>query len=224
MSVSELSESAQNHLKVIWSLQEWSNEPVTTSTIAARAGLRQSTVSGAVSKLADRGLVEHEPYGAVRLTARGRRMALTMVRRHRLIETFLVSTLGYGWDEVHDEAERLEHAVSDLLVDRIDALLGHPGRDPHGDPIPDADGVVHLPDAILLTDADAGLWRVERISDEDPDLLRHFTAHGLDVGVELTVSAGPPYSGALEIRTAAGPPLSLGRPATDAVRVSGPHA
>src|SRR5690606_22941103 len=120
-----------NHLKVIWSLQEWSSDPVTTSTIAARTGLRLSTASGAVAKLADKGLVEHERYGEVRLTPEGRRLALAMVRRHRLIETFLVETLGYRWDEVHDEAENLEHAVSDLLVDRVDALLGHPTRDPH---------------------------------------------------------------------------------------------
>src|SRR5690554_6655643 len=135
MSVSELSASAQNHLKVIWGLQEWSDDPVLPSTIAEKSGLRPSSVSGAISKLVERGLVEHEPYGAVHLTDAGRRLALDMVRRHRLIETFLVRALGYGWDEVHDEAEELEHAVSDLMVERLDAFLGHPRRDPHGDPI-----------------------------------------------------------------------------------------
>ncbi|TRY18819.1 metal-dependent transcriptional regulator [Tessaracoccus rhinocerotis] len=220
MSVSELSASAQNHLKVIWGLQEWSDDPVLPSTIAEKSGLRPSSVSGAISKLVERGLVEHEPYGAVHLTDAGRRLALDMVRRHRLIETFLVRALGYGWDEVHDEAEELEHAVSDLMVERLDAFLGHPRRDPHGDPIPAVDGSVQQPRAERLSTVAPGRYVVERISDDDPDLLRFFADNGIELDVELVVGEGPAYSGAITVGVGGGAPLPLGRAAAEAVRVS----
>ena len=169
MSVSELSMSTQNYLKAIWSLGEWSTDPVTTSALAARVGVRLSTVSDALRKLTEQGLLEHTPYGAITLSEQGRTHALAMVRRHRLIETFLVEVLDYSWDQVHDEAEHLEHAVSDFLVERMDQHLGHPSRDPHGDPIPAADGSVERPDAVLLSELPAGSTvRVERISDADP--------------------------------------------------------
>jgi DtxR family Mn-dependent transcriptional regulator len=139
-----------------------------------------------------------------------------MVRRHRLIETFLVRTLGYGWEQVHDEAEHLEHAVSDFMIERIDALLDFPQRDPHGDPIPRADGTVDRPAAVPLPEAvaesesttrsggSAGPGEsvrvcVERISDEDPGLLRHLATRGITVGTLLDVAAGDPYAGALSI-------------------------
>ena len=163
----------QDYLKVIWSAREWSDEPVTTKLLAARLGVGASTVSETVRRLADAGLVTHEPYGAVHLTDEGRRHALAMVRRHRLIETFLVEVLGYGWDEVHDEAEVLEHAVSDVFVERLASRLGHPVRDPHGDPIPGPDGELDPPPATTLWDADPGEWTVARISDSDPELLRY---------------------------------------------------
>src|SRR5699024_2252848 len=151
MSVSQLTPSTQNYLKIIWGLQEWSDDPVTPSVIAGKAGLRMSSVSDAIRKLASQELVTHTPYGAVSLTDIGRRHALAMVRRHRLIETFLVETLHYRWDQVHEEADALEHAVSDFLITRIDELLGHPERDPHGDPIPAADGTISTPDAVQLS-------------------------------------------------------------------------
>ncbi|MDO5052333.1 MAG: metal-dependent transcriptional regulator [Pseudoclavibacter sp.] len=224
MSVSELSTSTQNYLKVVWALQEWSEEPVTSSTIAARTGLKLSTVSGAVGKLAAEGLLTHAKYGAVSLTERGRRLAVEMIRRHRLIETFLVRELHYGWEEVHDEAEHLEHAVSDLLVDRIDALLGHPSRDPHGDPIPDRDGTVRAPSARRLSSfAPGGRVLVERFSDEDPQLLRFFAERGLVLGAVLGIEPGAPYSDAVEVRVLdpetgePGEAVPLGRTACDAV-------
>ncbi|TDP89445.1 DtxR family iron (metal) dependent repressor [Leucobacter luti] len=133
MSVSALSASTQNYLKAIWGLTEWSSAQVTPTLIAERTGLKLSSVSDAVRKLASQGLVDHAPYGAVELTETGRSYALVMVRRHRLIEAFLVSVLGYSWDQVHDEAEHLEHAVSDFMIDRIDEFLEFPTRDPHGD-------------------------------------------------------------------------------------------
>ena len=147
----DLSTVAQDYLKVIWTAQEWSLEKVSTKMLAERIGVSASTASESIRKLADQGLVDHEKYGAVTLTEAGRRAALAMVRRHRLMETFLVRELGYSWDEVHDEAEVLEHAVSDRMLDRIDAKLGHPTRDPHGDPIPAADGQVPTPDARQLS-------------------------------------------------------------------------
>lgn len=223
MSVAELSSSAQNYLKVIWGLQEWSSEPVTVTRIAEKTGWRVSTVSGAVTKLADQGLVHRAPYGDVTLSATGRGHALMMVRRHRLMETFLVAVLGYGWDQVHDEAERLEHAVSDFMIERIDELLGHPTRDPHGDPIPSPGGEVHQPGAVLLAATGPGdQVTVERISDADPDLLRFFGDRGIVVGARLSVVAAPPYSDSLHVKVEDFDDVPLGRVATHAVWVSVP--
>ena len=222
MSVSELSTSAQNYLKAVWSLGEWSEEPVTVSAIAERVGVRLSSVSDAMRKLGEQGLVEHSRYGAIALTSQGREHALAMVRRHRLIETFLVRDLGYGWEEVHDEAEQLEHAVSDLLVERLDAHLGRPSRDPHGDPIPAADGSVDQPDAQLLAALPTGTRaRVERISDADPRLLSFCAAQGIVVGAELEIREGPEFSDALEVSlVGSGTAVPLGRSATEAIWAS----
>ncbi|SEE74875.1 metal-dependent transcriptional regulator [Ruania alba] len=222
MSVSQLSASAQNYLKAIWALQEWSDEPTTPSRIAARAGVKLSTVSDAVRKLTDQGLLEHAPYGAITLTAQGRTHALAMVRRHRLIETFLVQVLGYTWDQVHDEAETLEHAVSDFMVERLDAHLGHPTRDPHGDPIPTADGTIDMPDAVMLSGVEPGAQvQVERISDADPALLQFFAEHEVRVGSVLDVRPGAPYSDSMEVGLPDGEAsVPLGRSATDAVWVT----
>lgn len=140
-----LSSVAQDYLKVIWTIQEWSLERISTKLLSEKMGVSASTVSEAIRKLSDQGLVDHARYGSIALTDTGRAAAVSMVRRHRLLETYLVHELGYGWDEVHDEAEILEHAVSDLMISRIDAKLGFPERDPHGDPIPAADGSIPTP-------------------------------------------------------------------------------
>lgn len=223
MSVEHLTPSAQNYLKIIWAVQEWSDDPATPSVIAARAGVAMSSVSDAVRKLAEQELVTHTPYGAVTLTDSGRAAAVAMVRRHRLLETFLVKTLGYTWDEVHDEAEVLEHAVSDVMVDRIDSFLGFPTRDPHGDPIPSKAGHLPTPDAAqLCTMGPEGEVRVERISDEDPTLLQFFADAGIGVGSVLTLSPGAPYSETMNVAVSGGDPIQLGRGATEAVWVSTP--
>lgn len=223
MSVDELTASTQNYLKVIWGLQEWSDEPVSNSAIAEAAGVRLSTVSDALRKLLDQGLVEHARYGNVTLTEPGRSHAVAMTRRHRLIETFLVRMLGYEWDEVHDEADRLEHAVSDELIDRIDRTLGHPTRDPHGDPIPDAAGRVERPDAVRLREVRAPEQvRVERISDADNEMLQYFAGRGLVVDAELEVLPGEPYSDTVMVRVGDGT-ISLGASAANAVWVSAPR-
>ncbi|MEN0130266.1 MAG: metal-dependent transcriptional regulator [Brevundimonas sp.] len=184
----QLSSVSQDYLKVIWSATEWEDRPVTTKMLAARLGVGASTVSETVRRLADSGLVTHEPYGAVGLTDDGRSLALAMVRRHRLVETFLVEVLGYGWDEVHDEAEVLEHAVSDVFVERLAAHLGHPTRDPHGDPIPGPDGAFDPPPATVLWDASPGQWHVARISDADPELLRYVESVGLALDAVVVVA------------------------------------
>lgn len=221
MSVTQLSSSAQNYLKTIWTLAEWSDEEVTASGIAAATGLRLSSVSDAIRRLTSQGLLEHAPYGSVELTEAGRLHAVAMVRRHRLLETFLVEVLGYTWDQVHDEAEVLEHSVSDFMIERIDERLGRPSRDPHGDPIPAADGTTTLPAAIPLTQAGADqALSVERISDADPELLQFFAGHGIRVGTRLLKRARDPYLGGVEVQIDDGAALPLGPAATDALYVS----
>ncbi|MGO1809725.1 MAG: metal-dependent transcriptional regulator [Canibacter sp.] len=222
MSVSTLSESTQNYLKAVWSLGEWSDVPVTASMVAARTGVALSTASDAIRKLSTQGLLEHARYSAVSLTPEGRSHAVTMVRRHRLIESFLVEVLRYRWDQVHEEADMLEHAVSDFMIDRIDELLGYPERDPHGDPIPAADGTVTRPDAVLLTSVGAGARvRVERISDDDSELLQFFADHGIVYGTVLETRAAAPYTDTLEVAVVEHEAvLPLGRSATDAVWVA----
>lgn len=201
--MTDLTAANQDYLKVVWSAQEWSDAPVTTSVLARQMGLSPSTVSEAVKKLTAAGLLEHARYGTIELTPQGRRAAVAMVRRHRILETFLCSELGYGWDEVHDEAEVLEHAVSDRLVDALDARLGHPERDPHGDPIPGPDGAVPAAAGTALHLLDGGAHvRVVRISDDDPQVLRYFDELGVALDTELEVVERRSFAGTLSVRVA----------------------
>lgn len=217
----EFSTPTQDYLKAIWNLGEWSTTPVTVSILAERQGVSASAVSEAIRRMAERGLVEHRKYGHVELTDKGRSTALMMVRRHRLLETFLVSQLGYRWDEVHEEAEVLEHAVSDLFIERVDAQLGHPRRDPHGDPIPTASGAIELPDATSLDDLQAGeSCRVARVSDADSELLRFLDQAGVRLDAQLTVLERQPFLGIITVRTPSQDELPLGLPAARAVWVS----
>ncbi|KMO78407.1 MAG: manganese-binding transcriptional regulator MntR [Mycolicibacterium rufum] len=223
----ELTTVAQDYLKVIWTAQEWSHEKVSTKLLAERIGVSASTASESIRKLADQGLVDHEKYGAVTLTEAGRRAALAMVRRHRLMETFLVRELGYGWDEVHDEAEVLEHAVSDRMLDRIDAKLGYPTRDPHGDPIPAADGRVPTPPARQLSACQNGeAGTVARISDADPEMLRYFDTVGISLDSHVRVVARRDFAGMISVAVqspgtdaAAEITVDLGSPAAEAIWV-----
>ncbi|MGY5766414.1 metal-dependent transcriptional regulator [Brachybacterium sp. DNPG3] len=154
MNPDELSAVAQDYLKVIWTRTEWGDPPMTVGELAQRFGTSAANVTETLKRLDAQGLVVRVPYQPVALTEQGAKYAVAMVRRHRLIEAFLVDVLGYGWDEVHDEAERLEHAVSDEFIARIDGHLGHPSADPHGDPIPDAEHRwEHPADACRLSDA-----------------------------------------------------------------------
>jgi DtxR family Mn-dependent transcriptional regulator len=214
-----LSSVAQDYLKIIWTVQEWSGEKVSTKLLAEKLGVSASTVSEAVRRLADQGFVDHARYGSISLTESGRASAVAMVRRHRLIETFLVSELGYGWDEVHDEAEVLEHAVSERMVEAIDAKLGYPERDPHGDPIPSRDGSIPSPPARALSDFDAGQHgRVARISDADPAMLRYFDEVGIALDTEVAVVERRDFAGTIAVRIAgAETTIDLGHLATDAI-------
>jgi len=210
--------AVEDYVKVVYAHTEWQPEPITTSALAVRLGLAASSVTEMVKKLTAQGLVDHEPYGAVTLTADGTALALRMLRRHRLIETWLVEHFGYSWDEVHDEAEVLEHALSDRMLDRIDADLGRPRRDPHGDPIPGSDGTVELPDAVPLGHAVAGeTVRVVRISDRDPGVLRLLDAGAIAIDGELTVVTADPFSVLVESSSAA---LALAADAVGSIWVS----
>ncbi len=184
------SPAADDYLKTVYAHTEWQDAPITPSVLAAKLGIAPSSVTEMVKKLAAAGLVSHVPYGAVRLTEAGTARALAMVRRHRLVETWLVQEFGYGWDEVHDEAEVLEHTISDRLLEGIDARLGRPRFDPHGDAIPDAAGRIEREPFVLLADAPVGhTGRVLRVDDRDPELLRALEPLGLTVASTVTVTA-----------------------------------
>ncbi|MFS0795323.1 metal-dependent transcriptional regulator [Microbacterium sp. 1P10AE] len=179
---------ADDYLKAIYHHTEWQDDPITPSQLAGVLSLAPSSVTEMVKKLAAQGLVSHRPYGPVSLTPAGARRAASVIRRHRLIETWLVREFHYSWDEVHDEAEILEHSLSDRLLEGIDERLGRPRFDPHGDAIPDATGAVHREPFVLLQDATSGhSGRVLRVSDRDPELLRALVALRIDVGHELEV-------------------------------------
>lgn len=211
------SPAVDDYLKTIYHHTEWQDDRITPSQLAAELGLAPSSVTEMVRKLAAQGLVTHRPYGPISLSEEGARRAASIIRRHRLIETWLVSEFGYAWDEVHDEAEVLEHVISDRLLEGIDERLGRPRFDPHGDAIPDADGTVHREPFVLLALAPAGhVGRVLRVSDRDPEVLRAVEAAGVLVGTTVTVAdAAAPR---LTIGAAAGgTDVSLPAAAADAV-------
>lgn len=191
MDLDDLTPVTQDYLKVIWSAVEWGDPPITTTALAERFSTSRAAVSETMRRLEGLGMVHYEPYRPVTLTALGERLAISMVRRHRLIETFLAEVLGYGWEEVHDDAERLEHAASPVFLDRIDALLGHPDRDPHGDPIPAGDGHRRQPPTLTLAEAPAGRCRVRRVDDTDPDRLTRLRSLGVVPGRHLHITAEP---------------------------------
>lgn len=182
--------SVEDYAKTIYGLSEWDGASVTASALAKTLGVSNPSVSLMVRKMADLGLVEHRPYAPIALTSAGRELALAMVRRHRLIETWLVRELGYDWGEVHDEAERLEHAVSETFVDRLDVRLGQPRVDPHGDPIPGPDLQLHYPETLLLCRVQAmAQVRLEQVDDAVPDALSALDAHRVPIGAQVTVQA-----------------------------------
>jgi DtxR family transcriptional regulator, Mn-dependent transcriptional regulator len=195
-----LSRSVEDYLKAIYSLSE-TGEPASTSSIAGILDIQPASVSGMIKRLAEWGFVEHAPYRGVKLTASGTREALRIIRRHRVLETYLSQRLGYSWDDVHEEAERLEHAASDELIDRMAAAMENPRHDPHGAPIPSSSGEVEVRNHPTLAEVDAGeTARIRAVRDEDPERLRYMEARGLMPGVILVLEARAPFSGPITIR------------------------
>ncbi len=212
------SPAIDDYLKVVYQHTEWQDERITPSQLAQQLGLAPSSVTEMVQKLAAAGLVDHRRYGPITLTEEGRLRAAAIVRRHRLVETWLVQEYGYTWDEVHDEAEVLEHALSDRLLDRIDERLGRPRFDPHGDAIPDAAGHTDRVPFVMLGQATPGhVGRVIRVSDRDPGLLRELERLGVDVGRVTTVLASAGTAPTVRFDTE---PVVLPRDAHDAIWLS----
>jgi DtxR family Mn-dependent transcriptional regulator len=183
--------TVENYVKQIYQIcAESGGRPAATGKIADALGVSPGTVTSMLKTLSDSQLVSYVPYEGVQLTPAGSVLALRILRRHRLIELFLVNVLGMNWDEVHDEAENMEHAVSDHLVDLIDKFLAHPDVDPHGDPIPKADGSLEAPDAQSLAACEVGeQFRLTRVIDQSPEFLRFLSGSGLGIGTEGEVTA-----------------------------------
>lgn len=214
------SASVQNYLKAIHTLQEH-QETVTTSALAQYLEITAASATNMVKKLARLKLAHHSPYHGVQLTARGEKMALEVIRHHRLIELFLSRTLAVPWDCVHDEAEKIEHVISEDLEDRIAAFLGDPTRDPHGDPIPTKEGQVEHPVYQSLLEIGAGQSAVvQRVSDQNPAHLRHFSQIGLVLNANVDVIHREPFDGPLRVRVPSGTEHILDETLAGAIWVS----
>jgi DtxR family transcriptional regulator, Mn-dependent transcriptional regulator len=197
----ERSPVVQDYAKAIYSLERRSGEPVGNNELAERLGVPPGTASAMVKRLDELGLAEHKPYHGVRLTDAGRRVALRTLRRHRLLELFLVETLDLPWDRVHQEAERLEHSLSDELEEAIAERLGNPTHDPHGDPIPSAELVLEEPVTVSLAELESGTEaRFVRVSDADPAVLRHLGERSVKPGRSLRLIEREPFGGPLVVR------------------------
>jgi len=195
-----LSRSIEDYLKTIYEIGV-DGTPAQTSAIAEALDVAPPSVSGMLKRLAEAGLLRHEPYRGVLLTGEGRRAALRIVRRHRILETYLMVKLGYDWATVHEEAERLEHAASDQLIERMAMALGNPRYDPHGAPIPTPAGEVEEPSHVTIADVPVGaLAELRQVSDKDPDRLRYLASLGLKPGVVFQVVGRQPFRGPVSIR------------------------
>lgn len=196
------SASVEDYLKALYSLGR-GRERVSTNEIAERLGFAPSSASAMISRLAEGGLVDHVPYAGAMLTEEGRRQALRVIRRHRLLEAFLVSSLDLPWDEVHLYAEQLEHAAPDELIDVIAAKLGDPSIDPHGDPIPTRELTIDEGGSETLSDLGPGeRGTLVRVSDSDPEMLRYLAEREIGIGEEVEMVGRQPFDGPCEIRIA----------------------
>ncbi len=215
----EISNAVQDYAKAIWSLGRRSARPVSTSAIAERLEVSPASASAMVKRLESMGLVEREPYHGVRLTHAGERVALEVLRHHRLLELYLAEALGMTWDRVHEEAEVLEHAISPELSELIAAKLGNPTHDPHGDPIPTADGEIdEHPSRALVDLAPGERGRFTRVSDSNSEMLRYLSDRGIAPGVELELIGREPFGGPLTV-IANGREHALGDQLAGAMRV-----
>jgi DtxR family Mn-dependent transcriptional regulator len=198
-----LTAPVEDYLKAIYEL-ECRQGSAATSDVAGALEVAPASVTGMVRRLAAQGYLDHVPYRGVQLTESGRRAALRTIRRHRVLEAYLSGVLGYPWDRVHDEAERLEHAASDELIERMANALGNPTVDPHGAPIPRADGTVEASTHRTLAQWPLGeAARMVLVSDKDPSLLRYLAGIGLQPGVDVTVTERAPFDGPITLRIGA---------------------
>jgi DtxR family Mn-dependent transcriptional regulator len=217
------SSTVENYLKAIYHGQAQLAKDarlVSMGQVASALNVTPGTATTMVKALAESGLAEYEPYSGVRLTAAGEKLAALVLRRHRLVELFLVQVLGMSWDEVHEEAEQLEHVVSDRLIERIDRMLGRPTHDPHGDPIPTAEGTIHAGqhDSLLSCPTDTPL-RVTRVADQDPAFLRFIESNGLKPGQAIAVESRDSAADSVRLRLAGGARLTIGARAASKVLV-----
>ncbi len=222
-SVAVATSTVEDYLKRIYLEQQVApGERVPTGQIALALSVTPGTATSMIKTLADSGLVDHEPYAGVRLTEAGTRLATRVVRRHRLVELFLVEVMGMNWSEVHSDAEVLEHAVSDRLLDRIDAMLGHPAADPHGDPIPSPDGELRTRDAheSLAACPIGASCTVARVTDQRADFLRLLESQGLKPGRRLTVRGRDELMDTVEVESEGGETTRLGLRAASRVMVT----
>jgi DtxR family Mn-dependent transcriptional regulator len=205
----ELTRSTEDYLKAIFELQS-AGGAAQTSAIADALAVAPPSVTGMVKRLSESGLLEHTPYRGVQLTESGTQAALRILRRHRILETYLTSKLGYAWDSVHPEAERLEHAASDELIERMAMALGNPSHDPHGAPIPTPAGELEREELTPLAEVPEGeVAELRRVSDRDPEMLRYLASLGLKPGVTLEVGARQPFRGPLTLRLLSLPPKEV---------------
>ena len=209
----------EDYVTLIWKAYEWPGGRPATTDLAEQLGVTASTVSANLKKLARDGYIDYEPYGQITLTDAGRQIAVETVRRHRILETYLVEALGLTWDQVHDEADRLEHAVSDLVLEAMNAALWHPNRDPHGDPIPDANGQTAMRPSRPLHEARSGAeFEVVRVSDRSPDLLRYLHDRGIVIGAKLRVASVSAAASAITVQLD-GEDIELALDAAEAIRI-----
>lgn len=215
--------TVENYVKTIYLISaDQGGGPAATGQVAAALGVSPGTVTAMLKTLGEGDLATYTPYEGAKLTRSGNRLALRMLRRHRLIELFLSRTLDLTWDQVHEEAEHIEHAVSDLLIDRIDAFLGYPAADPHGDPIPRADGSFDAPESRSLVDCGVGQqFRLARVVDQSPEFLRYLSESGLPLGATGVVTANHVEAGIVAIEVD-GKVATLGREAAGKLLVSQP--
>jgi DtxR family Mn-dependent transcriptional regulator len=207
------SSSVGDYLKAVWELAADSGGAASTKSVATRLSVSPASVTNMFARLQEMGHVRYERYRGATLTERGRKEALRLVRRHRLIETFLLEHLGYDWQEVHDEAERLEHAVSDVFTGRLAELLGHPDHDPHGDPIPSAEGTLEEDDSFTLSQAVAGQrLRISKVSDEDAAMLDYLGERNLVPGRLLSVREARALDGVVIVEDEEAEVYALGEP------------
>lgn len=194
-----LSRSVEDYLKAVYALTE-RGEAASTSALAEALEVQPASITGMIKRLADCGYLEHTRYRGVHLTEEGSREALRIIRRHRILETYLHMHLGFSWDDVHGEAERLEHAASETLIERMAAILENPSHDPHGAPIPTSAGDIEPSEYDTLNDIAPGMTvQIRAVQDEDPERLRYMDALGLTPGIRLTVDGRAPFNGPLTV-------------------------